>query len=473
MKNKKLWVSIIAGVMAAIMVLSLMVSLIPRNASAVSSGELKQQLDALKAEKDQLTAQIQKLEQDQKENRTNMEDVMAQKAIIEQQISLLYSEITNVNDQISTYSLLIADKQDELEEAQSHLDWLTEQHRERLRAMEEEGELSYWSVIFKANSFSDLLDRVNMVKEIAAADQRRMEEMSTAAQEVASTREELETEKKALEGTRSELENAQKELDQKNAESEALLDELVGVCEDMQQMHDQFEAEEDQFLDLIAAKDKEYNDKLAEEAELSRQASIQASIQESIQVSIQESVQASIEASRQAAQATKPSKKPSTGGSSSSDSSSSDSSSSSSGSSSSSDSSSSSSGSSSRWLRPTAYSYVSSPFGYRYHPVTGKWTMHKGVDLVASKGTPIYASRSGYVTIATYHSTAGNYVTINHQDGYSSVYMHMTHDVVSVGEYVKAGELIGYVGSTGRSTGPHLHFGISYNGTYVNPMDYI
>ena len=99
--------------------------------------------------------------------------------------------------------------------------------------------------------------------------------------------------------------------------------------------------------------------------------------------------------------------------------------------------------------------------------------MHKGVDFPMAKGSPIYASRSGYVTIATYHRTAGNYVTINHEDGFSSVYMHMTHDVVSVGDYVKAGEVIGYVGSTGRSTGPHLHFGISYNGSYVNPMDYL
>ena len=99
--------------------------------------------------------------------------------------------------------------------------------------------------------------------------------------------------------------------------------------------------------------------------------------------------------------------------------------------------------------------------------------MHKGVDLNGAKGSPIYASRSGYVTTATYHYTAGNYVVINHGDGYSSVYMHMTHFVVNVGDYVKAGEVIGYVGSTGRCTGPHLHFGISYNGTYVNPMDYI
>ena len=212
-----------------------------------------------------------------------------------------------------------------------------------------------------------------------------------------------------------------------------LLSELVAVSEDMNALYSQFEAAEDAFLDQIAIKDQEYNKKLADERESSRQASIQASIQESIE-------------------AAKPSIKPTTGNS---------------------DGGSSGSSSSEKWLKPCAYSRVSSPFGYRIHPVTGEWAMHKGVDLPAPKGTPIYASRSGYVTIATYHSTAGNYVTINHQDGYTSVYMHMTHDVVSVGEYIKAGELIGYVGNTGRSKGYHLHFGITYDGSYVNPMNYI
>ena len=192
------------------------------------------------------------------------------------------------------------------------------------------------------------------------------------------------------------------------------------------------------------------------------EASIQESVQASIAASIRESEEAAREESRRQEEATKPTKKPS-GSSGSSNSSSSGNSSSSS----------SSSGSSKGWSVPCSYSYISSPYGYREHPVTGEWSMHKGVDMVAPKGTPIYASRSGYVTIATYHSTAGNYVTINHQDGYSSVYMHMTHDVVSVGDYVKAGELIGYVGSTGRSTGNHLHFGITRNGEYVNPMNYL
>ena len=448
MKNKKLFVSILAGLMVAVMLLGLIVGILPSNAGAYSSNELKDQLEDLQSQKDAITSQIKELEKQQNANRESMEDIMQQKAVLEQQVALLQDEITNVNTQIASYSLLIADKQDELEEAQLRLEDLTNQHRKRLRAMEEQGQLSYWAVIFKANSFSDLLDRVTMVKEIAAADRYRLTQMNEAAQQVVETQKELEQEQLELENTRAELEASQKTLDEKNAEADALLSELADVCEDMNALHSQFEAEEDSFLEQIAIKDKEYNDKLAEEREISRQASIQASIQESIQESIQISVQESIEASIQAAKPSKPTTSTSGG-------------------------SGGGNSSSKKWLKPTAYSYVSSPFGYRTHPVTGKWTMHKGVDLVASKGTPIYASRSGYVTIATYHSTAGNYVTLNHQDGYTSVYMHMTHDVVSVGEYVKAGELIGYVGSTGRSTGPHLHFGITYNGTYVNPMNYI
>lgn len=458
MKKKKLIVSIVAGLLAAVMVLSLIVGVLPHEADAASSSELKNQLDQLQAQKDAISSQIAALEQQQSGNREDMQDIIDQKDVIDQQVALLYSEISNVNSQIATYSLLISDKQNELARLEDHLDKLNLQNKERIRAMEEEGELSYWSVLFQANDFSDLLDRVNMVQEIASADQRRLEEMGNVAREVAQTQQELETEKAALEVTKAELEKTQEELEAKNAEADALLAELVAKSEDLDAMHDEFEEAEEDFLNQLLEVEQAYNDKLQEE-EASRQASIQASIDESIaesryQEALEESRrQAAIEESRRQEQSQKPTQNTSSGG---------------------------SGGAGSnvdadgiRWITPCSYSYVSSPFGYRVHPVTGKYTMHNGVDLPAPKGTPIYATRSGYVTVATYHYTAGNYVTINHQDGYSSVYMHMTHYVVGKGDYVKAGQLIGYVGSTGRSTGNHLHFGISYNGSYVNPMDYI
>lgn len=95
------------------------------------------------------------------------------------------------------------------------------------------------------------------------------------------------------------------------------------------------------------------------------------------------------------------------------------------------------------------------------------------MDLAAGSGTAIYATQSGTVTSACYNEAYGNMVTINHANGYSSLYGHMTNYIVSVGDYVTQGQTIGYVGSTGWSTGPHLHFTIYYNGSDVNPMNYV
>ena len=126
------------------------------------------------------------------------------------------------------------------------------------------------------------------------------------------------------------------------------------------------------------------------------------------------------------------------------------------------------------WTTPVSGYTITSPFGMRTHPILGTQRMHNGIDMACNQGTPIYATRAGTVTVASYQAGgAGYYVSINHLDGFASIYMHMTNYVVSAGQSVSQGQLIGYVGSTGLSTGPHLHFGISYAGTYVNPLAYI
>ena len=126
-----------------------------------------------------------------------------------------------------------------------------------------------------------------------------------------------------------------------------------------------------------------------------------------------------------------------------------------------------------QWLKPMQYKVCTSPFGYRDHPVAGEAKFHYGVDLAADAGTPIVASRSGTVTVATYESSAGYYVVIDHLDSYTSRYMHMQKFIVTEGQFVVAGQIIGYCGSSGVSTGAHLHFGIYHNGEPVNPADYI
>jgi murein DD-endopeptidase MepM/ murein hydrolase activator NlpD len=116
---------------------------------------------------------------------------------------------------------------------------------------------------------------------------------------------------------------------------------------------------------------------------------------------------------------------------------------------------------------------ITSSFGPRSQPVAGASTNHKGIDIGASYGAAIVASAGGRVTTATYSSSAGNYIVISHGNGISTVYMHCSALYVSAGDVVTQGQKIAAVGSTGFSTGNHLHFGVIKNGTYVNPLNYV
>lgn len=116
---------------------------------------------------------------------------------------------------------------------------------------------------------------------------------------------------------------------------------------------------------------------------------------------------------------------------------------------------------------------ISSPFGYRSSPTAGASSYHRGVDIAVSMGSSVLATKDGKVVTAKYSSSAGNYVAIYHGGGIYSYYMHCSRLLVSVGDRVEKGRVIAKSGSTGISTGPHLHFAIYKNGTYVNPMYYV
>ncbi len=425
MRNRKKWVSALAGIMALILVLGLVASVIPSLVNAASSSEIEKQIKELKAQKKEIDAQIEEYEGKLSDNLDEMSKIVEQKSLIDQEIFMLYEQIDNINEQIAAYSTLIADKQDELDAAVARFNALSEKHKERIRAMEEEGELSYWSVLFQANSFSDLLDRLNMIEEIAAADQRRLKELNQAAELVAGAKSALEEQKASLEETKAELAASQLVLEDKRLEAEQLLAALIATGEEYEALLDAAEQDVESLLDEISQKEYEYDE--AKDREY----------QQWLSTSIPPT--------------TKPRPNVNTGG---------------------------TAGDISNvggitWLVPCNYSVFSSPFGYRIHPVYGDWRFHSGVDLGAASGTPIIASRSGRVTVAQYSWSGGYYVTINHLDGFETKYLHMTHYIVAPGDYVTAGQTIGYVGSTGTSTGPHLHFSVYYNGAAVNPANYI
>ena len=418
MDKRKRRVRILAGIMAAILLLSLILSLIPTKAGAASSSEIKKQISALKDEKKEIDAQLKEVKGQYKANSNEIKDIVGQKDAIDREIQLLHQQIDNINQQVATYALLIADKQDELDNATVRLEELQEKNKERIRAMEEDGEISYWSIIFKANDFSDLLDRLSMIQEINAADQRRLEEISKVASQVSNVQSELKLEKSDLEGTRAELDAAEITLEQKRQEADGLLAELVAKGDEYQELIDESEELQSKLMKEIAQAEKDL--KAAQ---------------------YKEWLATYVPTTKPSGTDTTPSTQvPSSSG----------------------------------WIKPLKSYTFTSAFGMRLHPVKKKWLMHEGVDLSAPQGTPIYAAKTGQVTRTTYQEgDAGYYVSINHGDGFASIYMHMTHYIVSPGQHVSAGQVIGYVGSTGISTGPHLHFGISYNGTYVNPMNYI
>jgi murein DD-endopeptidase MepM/ murein hydrolase activator NlpD len=129
-----------------------------------------------------------------------------------------------------------------------------------------------------------------------------------------------------------------------------------------------------------------------------------------------------------------------------------------------------------QWPLSGSYNTLSSLYGSRIHPVTGKPSNHTGIDIPAPSGTPIYAAKSGVVSTSVYGSGSswsyGNYVVISHSDGTSTLYAHMSKRAVSEGQTVKQGAVIGYVGTTGRSTGNHLHFEVRVNGNRTDPINY-
>lgn len=372
---------------------------------AASSSEIQEEIDALEQEKDALLEQISQLEDLLSDNLSEISAILAQKQTVDRQVFLLYESIAKTDAQVRALSLAIATRQEELDAAQKQLREQKEAYRQRIRTMEEDGKLSYWSILLQARSFFDFLDRLEMVQEIAVSDQQRLQQIQEAADAVAAAQSALAAEKAVQESIQLDQQAAAQLLMEKQTQSEILLQQLIARGDEYELLLHKGEEAQNELMEQIAQKQDEF-DKAAYEEWLASQ---------------------------------KPITPPDD----------------------------------CEWLTPLTSYRLTSPFGMRKHPILGIYRMHNGIDMGAPKMTPIYASRGGQVTIAEENDSAGLYVQINHGDGFKSVYMHMEYYIVKVGDYVAQGQVIGYVGTSGLSNGYHLHFGISLNGEYVNPLEYI
>ena len=245
--------------LAWLLVLALCVGLAPAVAADKVS-EAKDKLDKLQEEQDALDEEMEGLRQQLSDNLTEMEDIVEQKSLIDQEIFLLHTQTTIINEQILAYSTLIADKQDQLDAAQAYLLQLQEQNKTRIRAMEKNSRISYWSVLFKANSFTDLLDRLRMIREIAEADRMRLEQISQAADAVEEAKSALETEKDALQKTKDSLHTTQHTLEVKRQEADSLLTALVARGKEYEELLEESEAKQAELAEKLAKAEDEYDD---------------------------------------------------------------------------------------------------------------------------------------------------------------------------------------------------------------------
>ena len=392
---------------------------------AASSKEIEKVLIALREEQAELKKQSDALQSSIKDNQAKTQTLVEKKADIDQQMEMSRQSIENLNEQIQQYSLLIAQKQDELEQTEAEEARLNEQYKTRLRldGGDRQDSPIGRSCLAPAASPNLLLDKVNMMNEIAASDKLMLEKMADVAAQIATERTELETQMDDLEQAKNDLAEQQTEMEKQRAESDQLILQMAAEYDSMSEEYQNYEKLEDEMSAQIKKTETDYFNALSKE-EAARQAELNRQNNNKVPSNSGSSGSAVS----------------STGG----------------------------------FLYPLPYAVpITDAYGYRIHPLSGTYKWHNGVDLAAGSGTAIYATQSGTVTSACYNEAYGNMVTINHANGYSSLYGHMTNYIVSVGDYVTQGQTIGYVGSTGWSTGPHLHFTIYYNGSDVNPMNYV
>ncbi len=320
-------------------------------------------------------------------------------------------EISRLQDQIGTKEGEIAVTQQELEDARQTEEQQYEAMKLRIQYMYEKGDTNYIDMLLEAKSFSDMLNKAEYISQISGYDRKQLDAYVATKNQIA--------EKEAvLEEEHTQLLALEKQAEAKHASVETL---LAGKQQELKNYENRIASAENQI--------NEYEkDLAAQEAKIKQ---IEAEIRRQEE-----------EARKKAEAAGQTYKTASLGD------------------------------IKFIWPCPSS-SRITSGFGGRSSPTEGASSNHKGIDIGASTGSNILAAASGTVTISAYSASAGNYVMISHGGGVSTVYMHCSSRLVSVGDKVSQGDVIAKVGSTGYSTGPHLHFEIRSSGSYVNPSKYV
>ena len=433
---------------ALLLACALALGCLPRAQAASRSA-----IESLQSQQASLTVQKAELQKKLDGIRSSQGQALNKKNLVEQQLNVLNQQIQVSENLLAQYARQITEKEAELEQAKAKEAEYQAEFEQRVRAMEERGNVSYWSVLFQASDFSDLLDRIDMIGEIMDADDQVLDQLAEARQAVVQAKADLEASRQGQQETLAQQQSQQAQLQAQQAEVDQLIQEIATQGDVYAKQIEKLEATQDDVAQQIAEAEAIYQKQLAAEKAAAEKAAAEKAAAE--KAAAEQAAKAAQAAAQKAAQQQKQQ---------------------SSGSSASGSQSSQTTASASGFLWPIASSHrVTSPFGWRTHPITGRRNLHGGIDIAAPNGTPIMASKAGVVVISQYGSSYGNYVVISHPDGTRTLYAHMSQRNVSAGDTVRQGQTVGLVGSTGSSTGNHLHFETwtgSSSSSRVNPMQF-
>lgn len=402
-----------AALLAVLAFLSLLPAELPVGLTGTAQAVTQSDIDKLKNEKKEAANQRKDVENQISKLKNDINGAIEKRTKLDEQIAATEREIASTEALIASYEQMLAQIAEELVQNQEEE---AEQYAlfcERARVMEESGTTSYWSVLFKADSFSDLLSRLSDVQEVMNYDQQVLDSLRRLRSGIEAKQDYQEQLKAEAEEAKADLQAAKASLNAKRKEANDLVIQLQADMEASEELLKQKEAAEAEIQSEIKKKEKELADKIAAER-----------------------AAAAAAAGSQAVDWTA-----TTGG----------------------------------YIWPESVSKkITSPMGSRNTGIPGASTNHKGVDIGGvGTTTTVVAAKAGTVIISKYSSSYGNYVVISHGPGNTTLYAHMSSRAVKEGDTVTQGQIIGVTGDTGISRGAHLHYEITENGSRVNPLDYL
>lgn len=402
-----------AALLAVLALLSLFPAEQPAGLTGTAQAITQSDIDKLKNEKKEAANQRKDVENQISKLKNDINGAIEKRTKLDEQIAATEREIASTEALIASYEQMLAQIAEELVQNQEEE---AEQYAlfcERARVMEESGTTSYWSVLFKADSFSDLLSRLSDVQEVMNYDQQVLDSLRRLRSGIEAKQDYQEQLKAEAEEAKADLQAAKASLDAKRKEANDLVVQLQADMEASEELLKQKEAAEAEIQSEIKKKEKELADKIAAER-----------------------AAAAAAAGSQAVDWTA-----TTGG----------------------------------YIWPeSASKKITSPMGSRNTGIPGASTNHKGVDIGGvGTTTTVVAAKAGTVIISKYSSSYGNYVVISHGPGNTTLYAHMSSRSVKEGDVVSQGQVIGVTGSTGISSGPHLHYEIKEGGSRIDPRTYL